>query len=163
MAQGFAGERLAGWPVAFLRAGIGVLFLLAGLGKFEHIGHWPEGVLGFLNNAEKTAFPFYSGFIRVEKVHYELFAWLVALGEVAVGVALTLGAFTRLAALVGAFMVCNYWFAKGADFWDPAGHDDLYIMVFLVLMFTGAGRVLGLDYFLSKKHPGLPNLVRTYG
>lgn len=156
MAQDFVGERVAGWPLAGLRIGIGALFLIAGLGKLEHLGQWPAGVLDFLNHAEKTAFPFYSGFIQVEKAHYELFAWLVALGEVAVGTALMLGALTRLAALVGAFMVFNYWFAKGADFWSPVGHDDLYIMVFLVLMFTGAGRVLGMDYFLSKKHPGLP-------
>jgi thiosulfate dehydrogenase (quinone) large subunit len=156
MAQGFVGERVAGWPLALLRIGIGALFLIAGLGKFEHMGHWPAGMLAFLSGVEKTTFPFYSGFILVEKAHYELFAWLVALGEMGVGAALMLGACTRLAAAVGAFMVFNYWFAKGGSFWDPAGHDDLYIMIFLVLMFTGAGRILGLDHFLSRKHPGLP-------
>lgn len=156
MAQGFAGERVTGWPLALLRIGTGALFLIAGLGKFEHLAQWPGSLLEFLNHVEKNSFPFYSGFIQVEKAHFQLFAWLVALGEVGVGSALMLGAGTRLAAAVGVFMVFNYWFAKGANFWDPAGHDDLYIMIFLVLILTGAGRILGLDYFLSRKHPGLP-------
>ena len=156
MAQGFLGERVAGLPVALVHSGVGALFLIAGVGKFEQMAHWPEGLLGFLTGAEKTAFPFYGGFIQLEKAHYELFAWLVALGEVAVGAALLLGAVTRFAALVGAFMVCNYWFAKGGIFWDPAGHDDLYILMCVMLMFTTSGRVLGLDYFLSKKSPNLP-------
>src|SRR5487761_988500 len=61
--------------------------------------------------------------------------------------------FLGLAAAVGLFMVLNFWFMKGATFWDPTNHDSLFIMILFALMFTQCGRVLGLDYFLAKKKP----------
>jgi hypothetical protein len=69
------------------------------------------------------------------------------------GLALTTGTATRLAAFLGVAMVLNYMWAKGQLFWVPTSHDTLFILVLLTLGAVGAGRVLGIDYFLAKKYP----------
>ncbi|MDE2196411.1 MAG: DoxX family protein [Gammaproteobacteria bacterium] len=153
MSQALFSDRIAGWPVAVLRIALGILWLVAVSGKLMHFGQWPEGLHGYLQASSKTAFGFYQGFLAFATVHYQVFAWLVPVGELAVGIGLVLGLLSRLSALVGLFMVLNFWFMKGATFWDPTNHDSLFIMILFALVFTQCGRVLGLDYFLAKKKP----------
>ncbi len=153
MTQGFFDNRVVGWPVALLRIGLGVMWLVAVSGKLEHLSQWPVGLHGYLEASAKTAFGFYRGFLGFAADHYMIFAWLVPIGELCVGIALVLGVVSRLAAAVGFFMVLNFWFMKGATFWNPTNHDSLFIMILFALMFTQCGRVLGLDYFLAKKKP----------
>lgn len=155
MTQGFFGNRVVGWPVALLRVGLGVMWLVAVSGKLEHWSQWPAGLHGYLEASAKTAFGFYRGFLGLAADHYMIFAWLVPIGELCIGIALVLGAVTRFAAAVGLFMVLNFWFMKGATFWDPQNHDSLFILILFALMFAGAGRVLGIDYFLARKKPNL--------
>lgn len=153
MSQGFFGNRLIGWPMALLRIALGILWLIAVSGKLAHLSQWPAGLHGILEGSLKATFGFYRGFLGFAADHYMIFAWLVPIGELCVGVALVSGALTRFSAAVGLFMVLNFWFMKGATFWDPTNHDSLFIMILFALMFTGAGRVLGIDYFLARKHP----------
>lgn len=155
MAQSFFGERFIGWPVALLRIAMGVLWLVAVSGKLAHFSQWPAGLHGYLTASLKTAFGFYQGFLGVAADHYMIFAWLVPIGELCVGIALVLGVVSRFAAAVGLFMVLNFWFMKGATFWDPTNHDSLFILILFALMFAGAGRALGLDYFLAKRKPNV--------
>jgi thiosulfate dehydrogenase (quinone) large subunit len=156
MSQGLFTDRVAGWPVAMLRIGMGVLWLVAVSGKLAHLSAWPDGLHGYLEASAKTAFDFYQGFLGVASAHYRIFAWLVVIGELCVGLALVLGALSRFAAAVGLLMVLNFWFMKGATFWDPQNHDSLFIIILFALTFTRCGRVLGLDHFLSRRRPELP-------
>ena len=64
-----------------------------------HFGQWPDGLHGYLVASAKTAFGFYQGFLAFATSHYQLFAWLVPLGELCVGVALVFGILSRFAAL----------------------------------------------------------------
>ncbi|MGH8306803.1 MAG: TQO small subunit DoxD [Gammaproteobacteria bacterium] len=155
MAQGFFGNRVIGWPVALLRIAMGILFLKDAYGKWSHFAEYsaPDGMRAYMIAHLDKAFLFYRGFLAFAADHYLVFAWLVALGILGSGIGLLLGFATRLSALVAAFMVFNFWFMKGSVFWDISSHDSLCILIFLMLMFTGAGRVLGIDYFLAKKHP----------
>lgn len=153
MNQGFFSNRMIGWPIALLRIGLGIMWLIAASGKLEHWSQWPVGLHGYLAASGKTAFEFYHGFLRFAAAHYVIFAWLVAIGELCVGIALVLGVLARFAAAVGLFMVLNYWFMKGAIFWDPMNHDSLFILILFALMVAGAGRALGVDYFLARKNP----------
>ncbi|HET7394932.1 MAG TPA: DoxX family protein [Gammaproteobacteria bacterium] len=155
MGQSLLNDRVAGWPVAVLRVAMGILWLVAVSGKLSHIGAWPDGLHGYLEASAKTAFGFYQGFLGFASAHYQSFAWLVVIGELCVGLALVLGALSRFAAAVGLFMVLNFWFMKGATFWDPQNHDSLFIIILFALMFTQCGRVLGLDHFLSRRKPAL--------
>ena len=69
------------------------------------------------------------------------------------GIALITGTVTRLAAFLGVVMILNYMWAKGQLFWLPTSHDTLFVLVLLTLGAVGAGRVLGINYFLAKKYP----------
>ncbi len=157
MAQGFFGNRVIGWPVALLRIAMGILLLKDAWGKWTYFAQWagPNGMRQYLLANTDKAFPFYRDFLGFCADHYVLFAWLVALGILGSGIGLLLGFVTRFSALVAAFMVFNFWFMKGSVFWDISNHDSLCILIFLMLMFAGAGRALGIDYFLAKKHPNI--------
>jgi thiosulfate dehydrogenase (quinone) large subunit len=88
----------------------------------------------------------YAGFLQhvaIPNIH--AFAWLTALGESAVGLALTLGIATRWAALGGAFLMANYFLAS---FWMGPSQQGFHLLLFLCMaafMGAGAGRFWGLD------------------
>ena len=146
--------RLPGWPLVFLRICLGLLFLRAVQGKLLAGSHWPDGMVAFLSQQRESAFGFYWPFIeRVVIPHKVTFGNLVSIGELGVGLLLITGTATRLAAFLGVAMVLNYMWAKGQVFWVPTSHDTLFILVLFTLGAAGAGRVLGIDYFLAKKYP----------
>jgi thiosulfate dehydrogenase (quinone) large subunit len=71
------------------------------------------------------------------------FAYVIAIGEFMVGIALILGAFTAIAALFGAFMNLNYMLAGDAG----ANPVLFFSALLLVLAWRNAGYV-GLDRWL---------------
>lgn len=146
-------QPVAGWPVAILRIATGVFWLVQVSWQFSGISTWSDTVHQFLLASEKTGFSFYQGFLGVAAAHYQIFAWLFLIAELCIAIALTLGAVTRLAATLGLFLALNIWFAKGAAFWDPHNYDSLYIVILFTLMFTRCGRLLGLDFILSRNNP----------
>lgn len=106
---------------------------------------------GFLHGAlTKTTGPhpdvsgWYASFINNFVLHNTvLFSYLVAFGELLVGIALILGIFTGIAAFFGAFMNMNYLFA-GTVSVNPL----LFLLqLFLILAWRVAG-FIGLDRFL---------------
>jgi thiosulfate dehydrogenase [quinone] large subunit len=146
--------RFLGWPLAVLRVCIGILFLRAVQGKLAAGSHWPDGMVAFLNHQRESAFAFYWPFIeKVVIPHKVIFGNLASIGELGIGLLLITGTATRLAAFLGVAMVLNYMWAKGQVWWVPTSHDTLFILVLLTLGIVGAGRVLGIDYFLAKKYP----------
>ncbi len=78
--------------------------------------------------------------------HTVLFSYLVAYGEVLVGIALILGIFTGIAAFFGAFMNMNYLFAGTVSINPPL----LLIEIFLILAWRVCGWV-GIDRWLLPK------------
>jgi thiosulfate dehydrogenase [quinone] large subunit len=95
--------------------------------------------------------------------------WLVAFvnvavpwGELLIGLALLVGAFTRLAAFFGALMMLLFYFGS----WDIAhgviNGDFAYMLVFLAVAAFGAGRILGLDAWLETYEVGGQPLVERY-
>lgn len=154
MSNGFgsgSGVSVATWPIAILRIYTGVYFLIHSWGKIERGGSFADGMEGFLNGQTGT-FGFYQGFVEsVVLPNKALFGFLVAWGELAVGVALILGLATRYAAVAGAIMVVNFWFAKGHDFFAGQNHDTVWMMILLALALIPAGRVFGLDGKLSER------------
>ena len=143
------------WPIVLLRVYTGVFFVYHGISKLRH-----EDVAGFLSNMlngdPDASFSFYRPFVEsivLPKIH--IFAALISWGELAMGFALILGLATRYAAFIGAFMVLNFWFAKGLDIFAGANNDFIWFVILIVLGFIPAGKIAGLDDGLSDRFPFL--------
>lgn len=143
------------WPIVMLRIYTGLFFAWNGFGKLRR-DNFADGMEGFLGAQAERSFEFYRSFIETIVIpNKAVFASLVSWGEMAIGVAMILGLATRYAAVAGAIMVVNFWFAKGAGFFDGTNHDVVWLMIFIVLGTVPAGRIAGLDDGLSDKLPFL--------
>jgi thiosulfate dehydrogenase [quinone] large subunit len=148
----FADTRFAVvWLV--LRVYLGYQWLSAVQHKLTDPAWYQTGAAlkGFWLGALKTdprpviAFDWYRQFIQfmVDSQAYTWFAKLVVAGELLVGVALILGAFTGIAAFVGGFMNWNFMMAGTAS-----TNPLLFALaVMLILAWKTAG-YYGLDRFL---------------
>jgi len=85
--------------------------------------------------------------------HAHLFAWLIALGELAVACSLVLGLLTRLGAALGIVQNVVYLLVAGTNGADTVGHNYMLGLVGVVLAVTAAGRVGGLDRLLLARFP----------
>ena len=132
------------WPIVLLRVYTGIFFLYYGWSKISN-DKFADGVAGFLGSQENT-FGFYRPFVdSVVIPNKGLFAVLVTFGELALGIALILGLATRYAAFAGAFLVANFWFAKGQGLLSAQNHDIIWLIILIVLGGLHAGRVMSLD------------------
>src|SRR2546425_5858856 len=92
--------------------------------------------------------------------HSQVFAQLTAFGEVAVGLGLTCGFLTALAAGLGLFLVANYGLAGQ---WQGSAQQGFHYMLIVglgVVLSPRAGRYWGLGGWLRLRRPGslLPRL-----
>ena len=143
------------WPIVLLRVYTGIFFAYQGVGKLRQ-DDFASGLAGFLSHTLDSSFSFYRPFLEsVILPSNELFAVLVAWGELAIGAALILGLATRYAAFAGAFMVLNFWLAKGTGILDGTNHDIVWIVILIVLGSIPAGKIAGLDDGLSDRLPFL--------
>lgn len=137
------------WPITLLRIYTGVFFLYFGFGKIRR-GNFADGMEGFLNMQLENTFGFFRPFVEsVVLPNKGLFAFLVAWGELAIGLALIVGLATRWASVAGAIMVASFWFAKGQGFLDAQNHDAIWFVIFVVLAAVHAGREHSLDQRLA--------------
>ncbi len=146
----FADTRMA-WFWLLVRLYVGYEWIVPGWEKIHDVT-WvgPKAgtaIAGFLNGAlAKTtgAHPsvsgWYGSFISGFALHHTVFfSYLVAYGELLVGVALILGLFTGIAAFFGTFMNLNYLFA-GTTSTNPL---LALLGLFLILAWRVAGWVMG--------------------
>jgi uncharacterized membrane protein YphA (DoxX/SURF4 family) len=84
--------------------------------------------------------------------HAEVFAFLVAAGEILVGALLLLGCATRLAALIGMFLCVNFLLASGIPLLSVE-NPVVFIVLLATTYATAAGRSLGLDVLLKGRLP----------
>ncbi len=147
----------AGWLWLALRVWLGITWIQSSLGKLTN-PKWVEtgeALQGYWLNAVKIpetgrppiSFDWYRSFIQflLDTQSYTWFAKLVAYGEVLIGIALILGAFTGIAAFFGAFMNWNFIMAGSAS------TNGLLIVaaILLILAWKVAG-FIGADYFLLR-------------
>ena len=136
----------------------GLLFIAAGYGKVT--GQFVQGQ--FAKSAEQMAhegWPFWRSFLEsIVLPHAQAFSWVVALGELTVGIGLLLGFLTRVAAAGGvalmlAILLGQFYAGAGAawDKWVTAGLSTKFaLLLFLLLLAADAGSTWGLDGRLRK-------------
>lgn len=141
-----------------LRLYVGYEWVTAGWGKLmgdgwvginsgKAIGGFVQGALAKTAGAHPDVFGWYGTFLeKVVLAYPSEWAHAITYGEIAVGVALILGAFTGIAAFFGLFMNLNFMLA------GTAGINPILfvIQLFLVLAWRTAG-YLGLDRYLLPK------------
>jgi thiosulfate dehydrogenase (quinone) large subunit len=138
-----------GWPLALFRIAYGLLYLDVAWQKAPWIGYgWLPGFIE--QEIAHPAFGWYAAFLdAVVLPNIALFGLATFVTEAALGIALLLGAFTRLAGTVG--FLWQVQIALGA-FNVPGEWYWIWPLLTLPLFCfaaTGAGRVLGLDAWLE--------------
>ncbi|WP_423999976.1 DoxX family protein [Haloarcula salina] len=153
---------LSVWFILALRLMMGIAFFQSGIDK---VLSGSFGAAGYLQNAPPAnGSPVASVFVAMGNTPWFVDFVNVAVpwGEVFIGLGLLVGAFTRLAAFWGAFMMLLFYFGN----WD-IGHgyingDFAYMLVFLAVAAFGAGRILGLDPYIEQYEVGGTPLVERY-
>jgi len=142
---------------AAVRIATGVIFVAEGAGKIA--GDFVRG--GFARSAAEMApqsWPFWKSFLQsVVLPRAEVFGWIFALGELAVGIGLLLGLFTRVAAAGGAAQMLAILFSQSYvpggswEKWITAGLTTKFALLLLLLLLAAdTGRVWALDARLKR-------------
>ena len=181
-------DRQHALAIAFGRVVIGIIFLWAGLEKIigEGLGTWSAA--GFLEfgTAGTLGWPFVSGEIAEGTVFnptHDLWValagneaamtfigYLVPLGQVAIGICLILGLFTRFASLAGMAFVLMFYLAAPPwiGYFYAIPSEGSYLIVnknlvelcaLVVILVTGSGRFAGLDRILHLLFARRPRLA----
>lgn len=163
-----ASVRTYAFWLALFRMYAGAFWLAHGVPKFLMGAKFlpPAGFMEqFLQQAVQKSPPFYQAFLSMDVIpHPGIFAELVRLGEVLVGVSLLLGFLTRLGGLGGMFLSANYFLATG-DWMGFQGAGSLEAAAFAlstVNLVLPTGRFLCVDAFFKRaprEKPIVPEFV----
>jgi thiosulfate dehydrogenase [quinone] large subunit len=136
-----------------LRLVPGYLFLAAGIGKIQ--GGWIGGTAlkttleAWL--AKGGMYTWYGSFLQESVIpSQDLFAYLVVIGEIAVGGLLLVGFLVRPASVVGILLVLNFLLAQG----HPVigfNVESLLLVILTTALLVNPGRSLGIDGFLYER------------
>ena len=148
------GFRQAGWLILPLRAFLAVTFIYAGSQKLANPGYLnpgnPTSVVGQMH-ALRHVSPI--GPLLGLSLHAPtLVGLLIAFGELAVGVGVLLGLWTRLAALGGMALALTFLLTVS---WTTTpyyyGSDIVFFFAWSVIAAFGAGHVLSVDGWLHQR------------
>jgi NADH dehydrogenase len=139
--------------IALLRIVVGLMFLTTWLPNFLDGVYTPDGLQRFFTQEypqSENSLTFYAGFIEnVILPARQAFAPFQLVAELFLGVAILVGIFTPLASLAGIFFLLNTMLATWGHDWKWS--YILPICILLVVLFTHAGRALGVDATLLKR------------
>ncbi|MGE5620126.1 MAG: hypothetical protein ACM3US_12820 [Sphingomonadaceae bacterium] len=127
LAKALFGDTRLSWLWLLVRLYVGYSWITSGLGKLSNPawmdtgaalkGYWTSAVAIPATGKPPITFDWYRDFLNMLLAgnHHVWFAKLVAFGEMAVGLALILGAFVGIAAFFGGFMNWNFMMAGTAS------------------------------------------------
>ena len=157
LVQKLISHPLAGLLWLPLRIYLGWQWLNSGLGKFENPmwvqtgealkGFWERIVVIPETGRPAITYDWYRAFIQgmLDAQAYTWFAKLVVYGELLVGIALILGAFTGIAAFFGGFMNFNFMLAGSAS-----TNPLLFVIAVALILAWKVSGYFGADYFLLR-------------
>ncbi|MCA9924961.1 MAG: hypothetical protein KC419_13185 [Anaerolineales bacterium] len=142
--------------VALLRITLGVIILVTWYGNVKSGIYTADGLTGFFNwlfdsNGNGSSLGWYKAFLDSAIVPIAgAFGAMQLVGELLLGLALLLGAFTRLFGVIGMFFFANLFLSYFG------GHEWIwtYVLLFmssLTVFLSSAGRVWGVDQWLLQK------------
>jgi len=147
-------SQLPAWSILPLRAFLGITFVYAGLQKVtdpQFFNDASHGSIKYQLEIFAHSSPLSWVLVNVAIPHADLFGWLIALGELLVGIATLLGLFSRLTAAGGLFISGLLWLTAT---WSVTpyflGADSMYAMAWLTLLLTGMGDY-SLDHWLAAR------------
>lgn len=134
-------SHLPAWFMLPLRGFLGITFIYAGLQKIfdpQFFNDASHGSIKYQLEIFAHSSPLKWLLTSVAIPHADFFGWLIALGELWVGIATLLGVFTRLSALAGCFISALLWMTAT---WNVSpyflGSDSIYAMAWLTLALAG--------------------------
>ncbi|HEY7112826.1 MAG TPA: DoxX family membrane protein [Thermoanaerobaculia bacterium] len=144
--------RWAARAASLARIAAGIIFVAEGWGKvtggFVH-GDFAKQASGMAAKAWPFWQRFLQGFVLPNAA---AIAWLIAVSELALGLGLVLGLWTRAACACGALLVLSFLLGQSYvpggswDSWVTAGLTSKFAILLLVLLgIADTGRVWGLD------------------
>jgi thiosulfate dehydrogenase (quinone) large subunit len=153
-------EPPVGWALLGLRAYLAFVFLYAGISKLADTRFLDPSAPSSLHAtllAVRPASPIRSLLGPVAD-HSFAFGVLMAFAEIAVGIGLALGLFTRIAAGGGMVLSLSLWLTVswGANPWYTSA-DLVYVFALTPLLVAGAGGVWSVDAWLDdvrRRRPG---------
>ncbi|MBI2939555.1 MAG: DoxX family membrane protein [Chloroflexi bacterium] len=159
--RGTAASTRGPWSLALARTAIGWGFIDNSQDHFrsrwiDEAGRPLSGILGGAARRAPSFFldPPYQAFLQgIVLPNLLTFAYLIVLGELLVGLSLSLGLLTRLGAVGGMWLSLNYMLMKGFAT-HGAYVDKVFFLVELVCLVGAAGLAYGLDTQLRGKLSG---------
>jgi uncharacterized membrane protein YphA (DoxX/SURF4 family) len=132
--------------IAILRIAVGLFFVVFGEYKvfgteFTLHGGFQEGVKGFISSG--SAYPFMVPFLRMLLAHGATpVAFLVAYGELAIGLSLVSGVLSRVASAFGFVLMTLLWLSGGYPgihsafwaYWASSENWTILALCFVVMM-----------------------------
>jgi len=158
-------QNYATW-LAIVRVLTGVAWLSHGIPKFTKSDEFmpPSGfMMNYIQHGMQVSSGPYRAFLEYTVYpHLDVFANLVRIGEVAVGIALVLGVLTRLGGLGGVLLTLNYMLARGTILSSSAVQslDFCLLVLSLTSLVLPTGRVWGIDALLARPK-NVPATVRA--
>ncbi len=143
--------------LALMRIMTGIIWLIHGVPKFTQSDQFmpPNGFITFYvtHGLQLTHGPYHWFLATLVQPHILLFAQLVRLGEVLVGLALVFGLLTRLGGFFGAVLALNYMAALGsvAGFNAWASLNACVLILSVTNFVLPTGRMLGVDVLLGAR------------
>lgn len=143
------------WPIALARMAIGFLWLFSLRWKLppDFAPTSGRGLMDWLVlEVDHAAFGFYGNFVETVVIpNFTLFAWIIFLAELAVGLSLLSGTLVRLGAALGLLMSINL----GLGLLEVPGEWPWsYVMLVMwhgLFMVAAAGRLWGVDAWLRSR------------
>ncbi len=142
-------QGVTGYVLVLVRILTGYWFLHAGVTKL--IGPEAFNAGGWLANAT-AASPIHGFFVFAANTPWLLTFtnFMIPVGEALIGLAILVGAFTRLAAFFGGVLMV-FFYLGNADWAHGYVNGDLFgLLMFVIVGTLAAGRILGLDAIIEK-------------
>ncbi len=143
------------YPVAMMRIYIGYYFLNSGLARSQgEFLNQPRLAAVIMESLPQSDLPnWYANLLQNFVVqHWQFFAYFITYCEFIVAISFLIGFLVRPISLLGIFLMINYIYA-GHDI--ATGVQQIFLVLFIIMFWIGAGRCLGVDYYFYKRQRGL--------
>lgn len=157
LVQKLLSDPRAGWLFVLPRIWLGLQWFDAASHKITDpkwvetgealMGYWTRAVAIPETGRPPISFDWYRDFIQMmlDAQAYTWFAKLVAYGELLIGIALIIGAFTGIAAFFGGFMNWNFMMAGSAS-----TNPLLFVAAVALILAWKVSGYIGADFFLLR-------------